>query len=233
MGSVINFKHRPRTYCAAYYRELLSKVPHPLENLDDLALITSFRRGQEIRGQGQPADWCFLINGAARRSTIRSDGRRQIVDLLLAGDCFGMASVDPPEDTIEAISQNTVVASYPGQRIEELMDTDPRTAHELRKIASEVLSRMQRQILILGRITATEKVGSFILEMAARVTKNDNAIILPISRYDIADYLGVSVETVSRAVSDLKQRGAICLQGPRTISIVRRRALEERGRNLG
>jgi CRP/FNR family nitrogen fixation transcriptional regulator len=230
---VINFKRRPRTYCAAYYRELLSKVPHPLENLDNLASITSFRRGQEIRERGQAADWCFLISGAARRSTIRSDGRRQIVDLLLTGDCFGITSSDPPEDTIEAISQDAVVASYPRQPIEELMDTDPRIAHELRKITSEALSRMRRQILILGRITATEKVGSFILEMAARVTKDGNAIILPISRYDIADYLGVSVETVSRALSDLKQRGAICLRDPRTISIVHRRALEERGRNLG
>jgi CRP/FNR family nitrogen fixation transcriptional regulator len=87
---------------------------------------------------------------------------------------------------------------------------------------------MQTQLLILGRITALEKVGSFILEMAARLSNGDSErVALPVSRYDIADYLGVSVETVSRALSDLKQRGVIKLLGTRTVSIVHRDVLKE------
>ena len=101
-------------------------------------------------------------------------------------------------------------------------------AREIRKIAFAALLRLQAQLLILGRITALEKVGSFILEMAARLSDGDaHQVALPVSRYDIADYLGVSVETVSRSLSDLKHRGAIKLQGTRSVSIVDRDVLEE------
>ncbi|HJZ14747.1 MAG TPA: helix-turn-helix domain-containing protein, partial [Stellaceae bacterium] len=116
----------------------------------------------------------------------------------------------------------------PRPRIEILAESDPKIARELREIAFAALSRMQTQLLILGRITASEKVGSFILEMAARLSEGESdQIALPVSRYDIADYLGISVETVSRALSDLKQRGAIRLSGTRTVSIIHRDLLEE------
>jgi len=131
------------------------------------------------------------------------------------------------------VAENTVVAGYPRPRIEILADSDPKIARELREIAFTALSRMQTQLLILGRITALEKVGSFILEMAARLSNGDSErVALPVSRYDIADYLGVSVETVSRALSDLKQRGVIKLLGTRTVSIVHRDVLEEGERDL-
>jgi CRP/FNR family transcriptional regulator, nitrogen fixation regulation protein len=81
---------------------------------------------------------------------------------------------------------------------------------------------------MLGRITALEKVGSFILEMATRLSRErGNSIALPMSRYDIADYLAVSVETVSRALTYLKQRGVIKLSGARLVWIVDRDALKE------
>jgi CRP/FNR family nitrogen fixation transcriptional regulator len=193
-----------------------------------------FHRGQEICSEGQSVEhWYFLISGAARRCTIRPDGRRQIVDLLLPGDFFGLAFGDQSDSTIEAVAENTVVAGYPRPRIEILADSDPKIARELREIAFTALSRMQTQLLILGRITALEKVGSFILEMAARLSNGDSErVALPVSRYDIADYLGVSVETVSRALSDLKQRGVIKLLGTRTVSIVHRDVLKEGERDL-
>jgi CRP/FNR family transcriptional regulator, nitrogen fixation regulation protein len=219
---------------AAYYRNLLSTQPHPLQNLDALAVIVPYHRGQEICSQGRSVEhWYFLISGAARRCAIRSDGRRQIVDLLLPGDFFGLAFGDQSEATIEAVAENTVVASYPRPRIEVLADSDPKIARELRDIAFKALSRMETQLLILGRITALEKVGSFLLEMSARLSNGDTErVALPISRYDIADYLGVSVETVSRALSHLKQRGAIKLLSTRTVSIVHRDVLEEGERDV-
>ena len=219
---------------ADYYRNLLSTQPHPLQNLDALAVIVPFHRGQEICSQGRSVEhWYFLISGAARRCAIRADGRRQIVDLLLPGDFFGLAFGDQSDATIEAVAENTVVASYPRPRIEVLADSDPKIARELRDIAFKALSRMQTQLLILGRITALEKVGSFLLEMSARLSNGDTErVALPISRYDIADYLGVSIETVSRALSDLKQRGAIKLLSTRTVSIVHRDVLEEGERDV-
>ena len=219
---------------AAYYRNLLSTQPHPLQNLDALAVIVPYHRGQEICGQGRSVEhWYFLISGAARRCAIRSDGRRQIVDLLLPGDFFGLAFGDQSDATIEAVAENTVVASYPRPRIEVLAESDPKIARELWDIAFKALSRMETQLLILGRITALEKVGSFLLEMSARLSNGDTErVALPISRYDIADYLGVSVETVSRALSHLKQRGAIKLLSTRTVSIIHRDVLEEGERDV-
>ena len=213
----------------AYYRHLLSNRPHPLENLDALAAIVPFHRGQEICSQGQPVEhWYFLISGAARRCAIRSDGRRQIVDLLLPGDFFGLSFGDQSDATIEAVADNTVVASYPRPRIEMLAESDPKIARELRQIAFTALSRMQAQLLILGRITAWRKSARSFSKWRRVFPKGDtDQVALPVSRYDIADYLGVSVETVSRALSDLKQRGAIRLTGTRTVSIIHRDLLEE------
>jgi CRP/FNR family transcriptional regulator, nitrogen fixation regulation protein len=224
----------------AYYRHLLANRPHPLKNLDALATITSFHRGQKICSRDQTAEhqtlehWYFLISGAVRRCAIRSDGHRQIVDLLLPGDFFGLAFGDQTDAIIEAAAQNTVVASYPRSRIELLADSDPKIARELREITFKALSRIQGQVMILGRITAIEKVGSFILEMAGRLSDGkSDGVSLPVSRYDIADYLGVSVETVSRAISELQHRGAIKLLNTRTVSIIYRRVLEERVRPEG
>jgi CRP/FNR family nitrogen fixation transcriptional regulator len=225
---------KPQTFSSqingiAYYRHLLTNRPHPLVNLDALAAIIPFHRGQEICSQGRPVEhWYLVISGAARQCALRPDGRRQIVDLLLPGDFFGFAAGEEWDSTVEAVAEGTVVAGYPRRQIETLADSDPKIARELRRIAFAALSRLQTQLLILGRITALEKVGSFILEMAARLHDNDDSrVALPVSRYDIADYLAVSVETVSRSLSDLKQRGTIKLSGTRTVRIVDRDALGE------
>jgi CRP/FNR family nitrogen fixation transcriptional regulator len=211
------------------YRKLLTHQPHPLKSLDQLAIVTPCHRGQEICSQGGSADhWYCLISGAARRCVIRLDGRRQIVDLLLPGDVFGFSASEEYDYTVEAVAEETVVASYPRRRVEMLADGDPLLGREIRQVAFLALARLQAQLLILGRITAPEKVGSFILEMATRLsTERGNSVALPMSRYDIADYLAVSVETVSRALTYLKQRGVIKFTGTRIVRIVDREALEE------
>jgi CRP/FNR family nitrogen fixation transcriptional regulator len=217
------------TSSTSYYRNLLTHQPHPLKSLDQLAMITPFHRAQEICSQGRPADhWYYIVSGAARRCVIRLDGRRQIVDLLLPGDLFGFSVLNEYDSTIEAIAEGTVVAAYPRRRVEMLADSNPQLAREIRQIAFAALSRLQAQLLILGRVTALEKVGSFILEMVSRLSAaNSNSVALPMSRYDIADYLAVSVETVSRSLTDLKHRGVIKLAGTRIVMIVNRNALED------
>jgi CRP/FNR family nitrogen fixation transcriptional regulator len=200
-----------------------------LARLQALAQIAHCRRGQEICVQSRPADhWCRLISGAARRYVGRPDGRRQIVDLLLPGDFFGFTSVDKYDYTVEAVANGTIVAIYPRRRVEMLADQDPQLARDIRQIAFEGLSRLQAQLMTVGRVTAIEKVGAFLLEMAARQSGGTaDRVTLPISRYDIADYLGVSVETVSRSLTDLKQRGMITLSGTRAVRILDRDGLED------
>jgi CRP/FNR family transcriptional regulator, nitrogen fixation regulation protein len=223
-GATMKTKIHP----ADYYRRMLSMQPHALKRLDAFAKIMACNRGQEIPNNPGPAGhWYYVITGAVRRCAVRSDGRRQIVDLMLPRDFF-FVSDSENEATIEAIADETVLASYPGQRVELVAERDVEFARELRDVAFQSLTRSQAQLLIIGRLTALEKVGSFLLSLDGRASDASGQVVLPVSRYDIADYLAVSVETVCRALTDLRQRGVIRLAGKRTIKILNRSALEDR-----
>jgi CRP-like cAMP-binding protein len=200
-----------------------------LRSLDALAVSIRCSRGQEICSSSRPADyWYRVVSGSARRCVIRPDGRRQIVDLLLKGDFFGFSERIDYDSSVEAVVEGTIVASYPRKRAEMMADTDPQLARELRQVAYKALARSRAHLLLLGRITAREKVGAFLLELIERFSGGaTDTIMLPISRYDIADCLALSVETVCRSLTELKQRGVIALSGTRCVRIVDRQALEE------
>jgi CRP/FNR family nitrogen fixation transcriptional regulator len=195
--------------------------------LDSLAVTMSCHRGEEICCQSCAALFLYCVkSGAAIRYVARTDGHRQIVDLLFPGDFFGFAAGGEYDYTVDVVVEGTVVACYPRQRMELLADADPRLARELREATLKAISRLQAQLVIMGRITALEKVGSFLLEMAERMSDGSpELVVLPISRYDVADYLALSVETVSRALTDLKHRGVIKLCGTRCVKIVDQDAL--------
>jgi CRP-like cAMP-binding protein len=214
---------------ASYRCQVMASQSHPLQCLDSLAVPTTYHRGQEVCGECRPADhWYCVITGAARQCALRADGRRQILGLLLPGDFFGFTASNDYEFTVEAVVEGTVIASYPRRRAELLVDSNPEIARELRQVAFGAMTRLHVQLLTLGRITAIERVGSFLLDMARRSAHGrDDSVALPVSRYDIADYLAVSVETVSRSLTDLKQRGIIKFSGTRTLKIVDPNALEE------
>ncbi|HEU0085253.1 MAG TPA: helix-turn-helix domain-containing protein [Bradyrhizobium sp.] len=219
---------KTRSHTADYYRRILSAQPHALKRLDAAAKMVPCNRGQEIAGDPGPwGHWYYVILGAVRRCAVRSDGRRQIVDLMLPGDFF-FVSDSQNEATIEAIVENTAIASYSGQRVEGLADHDREFARELRRIAFQSLARSEAQLLVIGRVTALEKVGAFLLLLDGRVSDRRGQVELPISRYDIADYLAVSVETVCRAFTELQQRGVIALTGKRTVRILDSGVLEDR-----
>ena len=201
----------------------------PLQTLESLAARIRYHRGQEIYEEDSPVEyWYRIISGMARRFSARADGRRQIVDLLLPGDVFGFGSRGKHHFAVEAIVDDTVVARFPRSRLEALADSDPRVARALRDAAAEAMSRLHGLILNLGRTTAEEKVGHFLLKIAERLSGGPaDGMVLPMSREDIADYLALSVETVSRALTQLKRRGVILLLGTRRVRIIDRHALDE------
>jgi CRP/FNR family nitrogen fixation transcriptional regulator len=207
----------------------MSSRPHLLQSADAIAVIAPRQRHEVICDEGQPADnWYYVLAGAVVSSVVRADGRRQIVDLLLPRDFFGFTTGGQYTSTAEAAVAGTVVAGYPRRRIEMEADADPRLSREIRQIAFDGLMRLQRQLQILGRVTVQEKVGSFILAMGERLGDSpEDRVPLPFSRYDIADYLAVSVETVSRSLSDLKRRGLIRFAGTRVVRVIDRYALDE------
>jgi CRP/FNR family transcriptional regulator, nitrogen fixation regulation protein len=199
-----------------------------LKSLEGMAVNIRCSRGQEICHPSGSAEYCYrVVSGSARRCVIRSDGRRQILDLLLPGNFFGFSDPFEHDSSVEAIAKGTVIAAYPRKRIESLADKNPRLACEIRQVASKALARSRAYLLILGRITAREKVGAFLLNMAERTQGSANTIILPVSRYDIADCLGLSAETVCRSLTELRQRGKIALHNARCVTILDWQSLEE------
>ena len=209
----------------AHKREANHK--HHLQALDSVVLRMRCVRGQEIYREDSPVDYWYRIeSGIARRFSARADGRRQIVDLLLAGDVFGFGARGKHHFAVEAILDGTVVARYPRLRLEALAASDPQIAQQLREAACEAMSRLHALILNLGRTTAEEKVGHFLVKIAERLAGGRaDRVTLPISREDIAEYLAISVETVSRALTQLRRRGAIRLTGTREIRILDRKSL--------
>ena len=200
-----------------------------LRSLDKLATTKSRPARQEVSREGQPAStWYRIVSGAAFAFVIKADGRRQIVDLLFPGDFVGFTSSAEYDHTVETAAGGAVVACYLRKSVELAVDTDPRLAQIIRRIDYERLGRLQQQVLILSRIRVQEKVASFILAMADRLSDGrSNCFTLPLSRYEMADYLAISAETVSRTLSDFRKRGMIRLAGMRTIQIVNRGALED------
>lgn len=219
-----SFPHMP-----AGARPAMPTTPHPLQCLDAIAAIRPCEPRQEICRHGQAANtWYWVLSGVALRCVNKSDGRRQVVDLLLPGDFFGLSTGNEYDYAVESAASGTVIAAYPRKQVEIQADANPQLARELRQITFDRLSRLQEQLLILGHVTAQGKVGAFLVAMANRLSSgHSDYVTLPISRYDIADYLAISVETVSRALSDLKQRGLIRFTGTRIIQIIDRRALED------
>ena len=197
---------------------------------DSLASITRYSCHQEI-SSGEATDYLYrVVSGAAKRCATQPDGRRQIVNLLLPGDFFGFIADGESDLTVEALVDGTQIARYPRRRVEALADEDPEVARQIREMAFRAISQLEAQLLIVGRVTALEKVAAFLLEMGERLPiAPKDGIALPISRCDIADFLAISVETVSRSLSGLKQRGVIRFTGTRQVSIVDREAIEDRG----
>jgi CRP-like cAMP-binding protein len=220
---------RDRSMAVAQYRPMPLRHGEPPTAMQSLAVISSCRSGEMIYSQQDTAiHWYRVVSGLVKKYAMMADGQRQIVDFLLPGNFFGFTARDEHACTVEAVIDHTVLACYPRQRLEVLADTDPDVGQFIRKMAFEMISRLQARMVILGRKTAVEKVGAFLIEMAERSsTRNTHALVLAMSRYDIADYLGLSVETVSRALTALKHSGVIALASTRRVMIVNRGALAE------
>jgi CRP-like cAMP-binding protein len=192
-----------------------------------------FSRGQTIFNQGDSANSLFkLVKGAARLCKHTAGGRRQIADFVLPEEFFGFVRVGEHKLSAEAITDVTLV-SYPARQIERLADEVPAVRKVLLDFLSGRVLGMQDHLVMLGRQTATERAASFLLQLLDRNPPGRGKVIdLAMSRLDIADYLGLTLETVSRTLADLKHGRVIDLKGPhrvlvRDVDALRRLAEDE------
>lgn len=189
------------------------------------AFSLRFDRDEEIYGQQEPAQYLYkVVSGAVRTYTITEDGRRQIDAFHLPGDVFGFESGAAHRYAAEAIVESEVIAAS-RSAIERAAEQSGEAARELWSLTARQLGRVCDHAMVLGRKGAAERVVSFLLDMAARQTPGA-AVTLPMSRTDIADYLGLTIETVSRCFSKLAGERAIALAGARCVTFRDRRALE-------
>ena len=178
-----------------------------------------YKKGTEIFGETEPADYIYqVIEGAVRSHKLLSDGRRQIGAFHLAGDIFGLESGDFHRFTAEAIV-DTTVRLMKRESLKRVAKTDAAIVRSLLNMTTDNLQHAEDHMLLLGRKTSVERVAAFLLEMDRRLTAV-GVMVLPMCRRDIADYLGLTLETVSRALSALHKKGFIEFLGQTQREIV-------------
>ena len=183
----------------------------------------TFGRKCEIYGEGEPADYLYkVMSGAVHTSRVLADGRRQIGSFYLPGDVFGLDVGDDHSYSAEAITETKVLVVRRSALI-GLASRDGDVGRQMWTLAGQELARVQDHILLLVK-SAQERVADFLLEMADR-TPGGKALELPMSRQDIADYLGLTIETVSRTLTMLQSDGAIELATSRCVKLRKRSAL--------
>src|SRR6516162_10689849 len=164
--------------------------------LDMMGAHMSFSRNAEIYGEGEAGDYIYrVISGAVRTYKLLADGRRQVGGFYLPGGMFGLEPGDEHTFSAEAIAESKVLV-IKRSAVMALAERDGEVARQLWNLTGRELSRVQDHILLLIK-SAHERVATFLLEMAERESAG-NAVDLPMSRQDIADYLGLTIETVSR-----------------------------------
>jgi CRP/FNR family nitrogen fixation transcriptional regulator len=178
-----------------------------------------YNRGAEIFGEAEPAEYVYqVVEGAVRSYKLLSDGRRQIGAFHLVGDIFGLENGAVHRFTAEAIV-DTTVRLVRRISLEHIAETDALLARDLLSMTTSNLQHAEDHMLLLGRKTSLERVAAFLLEMDRRLTAS-GVMALPMSRRDIADYLGLTLETVSRALSCLHDKGILGFLGQTQRQIV-------------
>jgi CRP/FNR family transcriptional regulator, nitrogen fixation regulation protein len=187
----------------------------PADSLELMGALIPFARNSEIYGENEPADYLYkVVSGTVRTYKVLFDGRRQIGGFHLAGDIFGFETGEEHTFSAEAITDCKILVIKRSTVI-ALAARDNDIARQMWALTARELQRVQDHILVLIK-SAQERVAGFLLEMADRVS-GGGAVELPMSRQDIADYLGLTIETVSRTLTQLEKTAAIELPTSRRI----------------
>ena len=182
-----------------------------------------FARNAEVYGEGEPAEYLYKgVSGAVRTYRVLADGRRQIGAFYLPGDIFGLEGGEEHTFSAEAVT-NSKVLVVKRSALAALAQRDNEVARQLWTLTGRELHRVQEHIVLLIK-TAQERVAAFLLEMAERLP-GSGRVELPMSRQDIADYLGLTIETVSRTFTQLESSAAIALPSSRCVVLRNRNAL--------
>ncbi|VIO72920.1 Nitrogen fixation regulation protein FixK [Bradyrhizobium ivorense] len=203
-----------------------SRQPHAEGPFGMTGTPMRFARNSEIYGEDEAAGYLYqVVSGAVRTYKILEDGRRQIGAFYLPGDIFGFEASETHIASAEAVCETRVImVKRAALMVRATHEKD--LARQLWDATAQELRRSQEHLMLLIR-SAEDRVVGFLHDMARRAVKTATAIELPMSRQDIADYLGLTIETVSRTFTQLEQNGIISLPTSRRVEL-RNRAMQNR-----
>jgi CRP/FNR family nitrogen fixation transcriptional regulator len=186
----------------------------------------TYSRNEEIFGEGETAGSIYrVLKGVVRTYRILADGRRQIAEFFLPGDVFGLEAGVEHRASAEAVTDCEVIALR-RSHLAEQASMEASTAQKLWALTLNHLRRSEEHMLILGRKNACERLAWFLIDMSLRIPAPDR-IELPMSRQDIADFLGLTIETVSRTMTQLQDEGVIALPSCRQVVMIDKTALQD------
>jgi CRP/FNR family nitrogen fixation transcriptional regulator len=190
--------------------------------MEMIGTMMLFDSDVEIYGQNEPAEYLYkVISGAVRSYKVLNDGRRQIGSFYMPGDVFGLEIGDDHTYSCETVCE-TRILTIKRSSLLNLVGRDKGAALQLWGIAAREMQRAQDHSLMLIK-TASERVATFLLEMVSHAESNE--VKLPMKRRDIADYLGLSIETLARTLTVLEESGIIARPTARRIVLCSRDAL--------
>jgi CRP/FNR family transcriptional regulator, anaerobic regulatory protein len=207
-------------------------------DMDEIALMGKMGRHHKLV-TGQTLIWegedsllvANVIEGVLKLSTSLSDGREQIVGVVYPSDFIGRPFGTQTQHNVTALTDAHVCA-FSSSDFERFAREHPRLEHKLLERTLAELDRTRRWLLLLGRMTASEKIANFLIDMSERLVRPDcgfdgpaQTFDLPFGRQQIADILGLTIETVSRRLNDFKAQGIIGVPSRRRIEILDRAAL--------
>jgi CRP-like cAMP-binding protein len=197
--------------------------------LEALGTMVAYDRNRTIYFEGDEAEHCFRVrSGTVRLCKVTEDGRRQIAAFLMAGDLFGWVEEGEYTFSAEAVT-DAKIEKFQRSRIDRAMAQDPALGRRIMAVLSSQLACAHQHVVLLGRMTAYERVATFLLDLARRrrpAARDSRNVELAMSRRDLADYLGLTVETVSRVMNGLKRKGVIFFTAPEDVHLKQSEALE-------
>lgn len=191
--------------------------------LDRIGAVITLGRDECLFLAGDLADCYFkVLKGAIRTYQLLADGRRHIADFYLAGDLIGLDAAEAYAVAADAVVETTLIR-YSRRKVDALAAAQPAIAQSLIEIMRAGLAAARERMLLLGHMTAMERIALFLIAMSKRAV--DGRFSLPMTRTDIGDYLGLTMETISRAFSQMKSDGIIAQYNRHDLAILDRAAL--------
>lgn len=200
-----------------------------LAGMRSLGTMQRLRPEQSVFHEGDPAKRVFMVtHGALKLYTLLADGRRQITGFMFPGDFLGVSVDEEYAFTVEALG-DTELWWFSRDAFDKFISEHPQVERELYRLAAHELAEAQRQMVLLGRKAAAERLATFFLSLVERAERasgtSETSFDLPMSRMDIADYLGLTKETVSRMLAQLRALGLIRLQAQNRVEVLDRERL--------